>query len=130
MVNSAKIRHSSNGIVVEDTRITLSNEKLTGILLHTYEKAINNATRWRFYNLYKVLLSIAGTLFVTLFTSSFNDIGQINAETIRSIVIFITISCTVSGFIFLGISIYQKKKSDTEERDYAIDEVIGRYFGQ
>ncbi len=121
------IKQSSQGIVLEETPVTLSDEKLKGILLHTYEKAIANTTKWKYYKLYSVLLSIAGTLFFSLFTSKFNGIGQISAETVKTIVIVLCIITAVTGFIFLGISVNVKKKSDTEERDNAINEMIDKF---
>ena len=127
MANNQIIKQSNQGIVLEETPVTLSDEKLNGILLHTYEKAVQDVSKWRFHKLYSVLLSIAGTLFVSLFTSSFNDLGNINAETVRTIVIVVTIVSAVVGFILLGISVNQKKKSDTDVRDASINEIIKNY---
>ena len=124
MAKNNIIKQSNQGIVLEETAVTLSDEKLNGILLHTYEKAVQDVTKWHYYKLYNVLLSIAGTLFVSLFTSSFNDFGHFGADKIRITVVIITIISAVVGFVFLGISVNQKKKSDTEVRDASIKEII------
>ena len=93
------IKQSNQGIVMEETPVTLSDEKLNGILLRTYEKAVADVSTWRFYKLYSVLLSIAGTLFVSLFTSTFNGIGTIDSERVRDIVIILTIVSAIFGFV-------------------------------
>lgn len=122
------IRQSNQGIVMEETPVTLSDEKLNGILLRTYEKAVADVSEWHFYKLYSVLLSIAGTLFVSLFTSEFNNLGSIDASTVKVVVIVITITSAIAGFILLAISVNQKKKSDTEKRDDSIKQIIDKYF--
>ena len=127
MPNNQIIKQSNQGIVLEETPVTLSDEKLNGILLHTYEKAVQDVSKWRFYKLYSVLLSIAGTLFVSLITSSFNALGHISADTVRTIVIILTIISAIVGFSFLGISVNQKKKSDTEVRDISIKGIVENY---
>jgi hypothetical protein len=128
MANNTIIKQSNQGIVLEETPVTLSDEKLNGMLLRTYEKAVSNVTKWRFFKLYGVLLSVAGTLFVTLFTSSFNNIGQMSADIIRIIVIIVTAISAILGFVFLGISVNQKKKSDTDVRDASIREIVDNYY--
>ena len=64
MANKAKnIINSNRGLILEETSLTLSDEKLNGILLHTYEKAVANVSKFNFRNLYKELLTFAVTLF-------------------------------------------------------------------
>lgn len=121
------IKQTNQGIVMEETPVTLSDEKLNGILLHTYEKAVSDSTKWHWYKLYSVLLSISGTLFLSLFTTTFNDVGQLKADVIMYIVIGITIITAIFGFICLGISVNQKKKNDTEMRDKSIKEITEKY---
>ena len=126
--NNSIINQTNQGIVLEETQITLSDEKLNGMLLHTYEKAVADTTKWKFYKLYGVLLSVAGTLFISVLTSTFNNIGQLNSDIVRIFVICLTIITAIVGFVFLGISINQKKKSDTEVRDTTIKKVISDYY--
>ena len=120
------IKQSNQGIVLEETPVTLSDEKLQSILLHTYEKAVSDTMKWHWYKLYSIFLSIAGTLFLTLLTtSSFNEIGSLESNTVKGFVIIIT---AILGFIFLGASVNQKKKNDTETRDASIQEIMGKYY--
>lgn len=121
------IIQSNQGIVMVERQVTLTDEKLSGILLRTYEKAVADVTKWKYYNLYSVLLSVAGTLFFSLLTSEFYAIGPIKADTVKNTVILLTIISAILGFVFLGISVNQKKKSDTEVRDESINEIIIKY---
>lgn len=127
MANNSIIQ-SNQGIVLEETQVTLSDEKLNGMLLRTYEKAVKDVSRWRFYKLYGTFLSIAGTLLVTLLTSSFNSVGQISAESIRIGAIIATVLFGLLGFVCLALSVNQKKRSDTEIRDASIKEIVNNYY--
>lgn len=122
------IKQTNQGIVLEETPVTLSDEKLQSILLRTYEKANSDATKWHWYKLYGVFLSVAGTLFLTIMTSSFNKIGDIEPNIVKCCVIIITIIAAVLGFVFLGVSVNRKKKNDTETRDASIQEIMEKYY--
>lgn len=130
MGNNNIIKQSNPGIVLEETPLSLTDEKLNGMLLRTYEKAVRDVTKWKYYKLYSILLSIAGTLFLSLLTSEYNDLGALDSSTIRIIVIVTTTIAAIMGFIFLGISVSHKKKSDTEGRDASIKEITDKYFKQ
>ena len=49
MANQSIIEHSSQGIVLKETKITLSDEKLSKMMLHTYERAVKDVSKWRKY---------------------------------------------------------------------------------
>ena len=125
--NQSSIVQGDSEIIMREMSITLTDEKMKGILLHTYERASKEANKWHFYKLYSTFLSIGGTLLVALFTSSFNDILMLKAETIKNITVFLMIAFLLAGFICLGISVNQKKKSDMDMRDKAIEEVFKEY---
>ena len=125
--NQSNIVQSDSGIIMQEPSITLTDEKMNGILLHTYERAVKDVNKWHFYKLYGTFLSIGGTLTVTLFTSSFNDVLMLDAETIKNITVFVAIAFLIAGFICLGISVNQKKKNDVDARDKAIKELFGKY---
>lgn len=129
MINNI-IKQANQGIVLEETPVILSDEKLQSILLHTYEKAVCNATEWHWYNLYGILLSISGTLLLTIFTSTYNEIGPFKATDIKMFVIVLTIVTAILGFIFLGVSVNKKTKNDTETRDSSIKEIMDKYYLQ
>ncbi len=118
------IDKSAPGIVMHETQIYLSDEKLKSILLRTYEAALRDADARKYYKTYSVFLSIAGTLLITLLTSSFESIGQISAEVITKIAWVVFSGCTVLGFWFLSIAVRRKMSYDTTARDKAISEII------
>lgn len=129
MANKAKnIINSNRGLILEETSLTLSDEKLNGILLHTYEKAVANVSKFNFRNLYKELLTFATTLFLSLFTSDFRSIGQFDSELVKKFVISIMIITAITGSVFAILFFYDKTKSDTEERDKSIEEIIDKYL--
>lgn len=129
MANKAKnIINSNRGLILEETSLTLSDEKLNGILLHTYEKAVANVSKFNFRNLYKELLTFAVTLFSSLFTSDFRSIGPFDSELVKNFVISIMIITAITGIVFAILFFYDKTKSDTEERDKSIEEIIDKYL--
>ena len=77
------INSSDPGIVAKETTVHLSDEKLRGIMSRTYERAQKDADTIKFHKFYSVFLSIAGTLFLSLLTSSFNDLGNIKSDTVE-----------------------------------------------
>lgn len=80
---------------------------------------------------YSVLLSVAGTLLISLLTSSFGSLGKISAEIVTLIAWIILIVCAVLGFIFLGIAAQRKMSYDTAARDKAISEIFeGHCFSE
>ena len=118
------IDKSAPGIVMQETQISLSDEKLKSLLLRTYEAALRDANSPKYYKTYSVLLSIAGTLLITLLTSSFSSLGQISADTITVIAWIVFCGCAITGFIFLWIAARKKMSYDTSARDKAISEIF------
>ena len=118
------IKQTNQGIVLEETPVTLTDEKLNGILLRTYEKAVYETTKWHWYKLYSILLSVAGTLFLTLLTSSFNDIGSFEAESIRKIVIGITIFASVLVLFYLGFRLIKRKRTILKQEITQLEKLL------
>ena len=118
------IDKSAPGIVIQETQISLSDEKLRSILQRTYEAALKDANAPKYYKYYGVFLSIAGTLLITLLTSSFNNIGRLSATTVTTIVWIVLLVCTVVGFVLLGIAVRKKVNDDMTARDQAIKEIF------
>ena len=122
---ASKIIDSSDpGIVVKETTIHLSDEKLRGVLLRTYEHAQKDMGKFKFHKFYDVFLSIAGTLFLTLLTTEFNQVGALSAVVVTGIAWTICVLCGILGFILMGVRVDEKTKSHTEERDAAINKVL------
>lgn len=118
------------GIVVKETLISISDEKLKNSLSRAYEEAQKDMSKFHFYNLFSVFLSIAGTLFLSLITSSFNAIGSITSETVT---IGAWVICIISGFlggILACCKVSQKTKNDTSDRDDAVKKVFDQHISK
>lgn len=122
------IEQSDPGIVAKETPVRLSDEKLRNMLSRTYERAQRDMSSWKIYKSYSMLLSVAGTLFLSLMTSTFNEVGSLSTEIVTCIVWIMCILFALFGFILMGISVSVKMRSDTTERDKAVDEVFEQYF--
>ena len=122
------INSSDPGMVVKETTVHLSDEKLRSVLLHTYERAQKDMSNIKFRNFYGVFLSIAGTLLLSLLTSTFGSIGTLSASIVTIIAWAIFIVSAILGFILLGISVVGKSNNNTSERDVAIDEIFKQYL--
>ena len=116
------------GIVVKETPIRISDEKLRNALSRTYEEAQKDMSKFHFYNLYSVFLSIASTLFLSLLTSDFHAIGSTTAE---KVTIGAWIVCIGSGLLSAILACYkvsQKTKNDTSDRDDAVEKVFNQHI--
>ncbi len=126
--NTNIIDSSIPAIVIQETPISLSDEKLKSILLKTYEAAIKNANAPKYYKLYGVLLSVSFTLLVALLTSSFKSLWSIDAKCVTNIAWIMCVICGLLGIAFLIIGSRQKMKNDTEERDKAVNDIFDAHF--
>lgn len=124
------IEQSDPGIVAKETPVRLSDEKLRNMLSRTYERAQKDMSATKFRKFYSVFLSVAGTLFLSLLTSTFDAVGKISAETVTIIAWIICVSSAILGFILMGLTVSEKTKSDTVDRDKAVDEVFNLYFSK
>ena len=124
------IDKSDPGIVMQETTISLSDEKFKSILLKTYERAQADMNKPSLSKHYSILLSIAGTLFLTLLTSDFGSIGKIEADIVTLCARIIFVICAVGGFILMAITVSKKTKNSTEERDKAISEIFESHSNQ
>lgn len=122
------IEKSNPGIVAKETPVRLSDEKLRNMLSRTYERAQMNMSATKFRHFYSVFLSVAGTLFLSLLTSTFDAVGKISTETVTIIAWIICIGSAILGFVLMGLTVSEKTKSDTIDRDKAVDEVFNQYF--
>ena len=120
------IDSSDSGIVLKETNISVSDEKLKNLLSKAYEKAELNSLKFRFYNLYGVSFSIAGTLLLSLLTSSFNSIGSLNGYKVELIAIIICILSFIFGVVCLFCKSSFKAKNFTTESDEAVGEILSQ----
>ena len=124
--NANIIDTKDEGIVVKETLISISDEKLRNSLSRTYEEAQKDMSKFHFYNLYSVFFSIFSTSFLSLLTSNFHAIGSATAE-------MVTVGawgiCIISGFLG-GILACCKvaKRNDTSARDAAVEKVFKQHI--
>ena len=124
------IEQGDPGIVAKETPVRLSDEKLRNMLSRTYERAQKDMSKTKFHNFYSVFISIAGTLFLSLLTSTFGAVGKISAEIVTTIAWILCIASAVLGFVLMGVAVTIKTKNDTTDRDKAVDEVFNQYFSK
>lgn len=126
--NANIIDTKDEGIVVKETLISISDEKLRSSLSRTYEEAQKDMSKFHFHNLYSIFFSIASTLFLSLLTSNFHAIGSATAETVTIVAWLI---CIVSGFlggILACCKFAEKTKNDTSARDAAVEKVFNQHI--
>ena len=122
------ITQGDPGIVAKERPVSLSDEKLKTMLSRTYECAQKDMNSTKFRNFYSIFLSIAGTLFLSLLTSSFNAFGNVSSETVTLVVSIICVAFAVLGFILLALTVKDKTTTDTSARDKAVDEIFKSSF--
>ena len=122
------INQSDACIVLTESKISLSDEKLKGMLLRTYERAEKDTLRPSITKHYGVFLSASGTLILSLLTSSFGDIGMIEAIIVTRIMWVIAVILGLMGMILLFVYSNKKANNSRDSRDKAIDEILKEYF--
>ena len=122
------IDSSDPGIVVKETTVHLSDEKLKAALSRTYERAQRDMQKFKLRKHYSIFLSVAGTLFLSLLTSKFGPIGQVDSEIVTALVWGICIGSGIMGFILLAMTVSEKTQRDTISRDEAVEEIVREYI--
>ena len=121
------IDSSPSTIVVKETPVHLSDEKLRGLLARSYEKAQSDSSSESAGKWSRTLLSISGTLLLSLLTASFNSVGKLDASTVSTIAWFICVLTGLAGIVFSGINYRNRTQRSTSKRDAAVDEVFNQY---
>ncbi len=117
-----------SGIIVKENSITLSDEKLKGMLSRTYEHAQKDMNKFKFRNYYSVFLSIAGTLFLSLLTADFGSLGKISSTWVTGLAWTLCIGAAVLGFVLMGLHVSEKTSSDTASRDNAVKSILDEHL--
>ena len=98
------IRTDNIGIICTDLNLTLSNERLKGVMSHLYETAHSNACKPGWCNHCDVWFSLALTVFIALMSSECKDFPVISGNTLK-----ITFWCGFGICLLIGIiSIFAK----------------------
>ena len=129
-MENSNIDSSNPGIVATEVQVNISDEKLRGLLLRTYEEALKNERTVSYYDWCSVLLSISGTIFLALITSSFNDVGMVSAAVVTIIAWVICIGSFLIGCGFLYKKYSVNTSGDTEKRDEAVDRIMRQSLSQ
>lgn len=122
------IDSADTGIVVTETKITISDEKLNGMLSKAYEAAQKDNNKFKIYSLWGVCWSITGTLLMALLTSSFNAIGSISADTVTNWAIALCVIFGIAGLIFAIWRMNDKSTNVIVDRDNAVKKIIQDYL--
>ncbi len=122
------IDNNDDEIVVKETTIKLSDEKLRGILKRAYERAEQDVSKVKLRKFYSVFLSMAGTLFLTLLTSDFRNVAVFSAECLTIVAWIICLSAATLGIVLLLLYIRDRTSYKTADRDKAVDELFNQYF--
>lgn len=122
------IDSSDSGIVITETRVTISDEKLNSMLIKAYEAAQRDAHAFQLHDLWSVCLSIAFTLIIAILTSTFNPIGTLDASVVRTLAIAICAFFSFAGIVLAIWRIRNKSYNDTIARDNAVKEIAETYI--
>ena len=128
MTQNNIIDNSDAGIVVKETQIRISDEKLTGMLSKAYEAAQRNTNSFRIHDLWGICWSISGTLLLSLLTSDFKTIGEIDSKTVSIIATIILLLFVLAGIILSIWRVRDRSSNNTLERDKAVDDIMDKYL--
>ena len=115
---------SDDKIVVQERSIQVTDEKLNRLLLTTYEKARKDANSFKLYNHYGVFFSIAGSLIVTLLTSTFHDFEKISSKTLTGIAWVVFAVSLIIGIVLALIRASKQGSDEHDERDKTVGEIL------
>lgn len=122
-----QITPDSSYITLPINQIALTDEQLKLALSEVYETGHFHARKFRLCNLSSVLLSIAGTLFLTCLTSRFNDLFEyVGFHTNK---LLTGIAWLVVVFTFMGgliLHSFGKGAEMGSQRDAVVNEILGR----
>jgi len=117
---------SNDKIVVQERSIQVTDEKLNRLLLTTYEKARKDANSFKLYNHYGLFISIAGSLIVTLLTSTFHDLEKISSKTLTGIAWSVFAVSLITGIVLALIRASKQGSDEHDERDKTVGEILER----
>ena len=115
-------------IIIKETPVHLTDEKIRSILYRTYERAQNDMSAKKWYDYYDCCFSVSGTLFLTLLTASFNQTFGIEPDKLAIIAKWMLGISLLSGIVLLIFKLKAKRQSDMSKRDIAVEEVFSKYI--
>lgn len=137
MANEISIVDDDAGLVLQEKKIEVTDEKLTSILKSLYETARTDASKFRLGNYWQAVCSVAVTLLFTLLQSDLKDLvnpftGTIICDAQRltryawecDSVLF------VLGLVLMALRFSRKNITEYRERDQAVKVITDRCFGK
>ena len=115
-------------IIVKETPVHLTDEKIKSVLYRTYERAQKDMSVKKWYDYYDCCFSVSGTLFLTLLTASFNETLGLEPDKLVYIAKMLLFISLLLGIVFLIIKLKANRQSDASKRDIAVEEVFSRYI--
>lgn len=131
MANKSKfdiINDDDAHIIVKETSVHLTDEKIKSILYRTYERAQNDMSVKKWYDYYDCCFSVSGTLFLTLLTASFNKTFGIEPDELATTAKWMLGMSLLLGIVFLIFKLKEKRQNDMSKRDIAVEEVFSKYI--
>ena len=112
------------GIVLKETKITVSDERLRNLLIKTYETAQKECEKFRIYNLWSTSLSFSGALFLSLLTSDFKTIGAIDAALVKLVIEALMAMSLMVAIALLALKMHNGVMMASDARDKAIEDIL------
>lgn len=131
MANKSKteiINNEDEHIIVKETPVHISDEKMKSVLYRTYEQAQKDLGKRKLYDHYGCFFSVSGTLFISLASASFHDFLFFSKEECTMVVKICFGLSLVMGILSLFWKLKIKSDNDTTCRDNAVDAVFDKYI--
>lgn len=130
MANKKKIDIITNedSLIVKETLVHLSDEKIKTILSKTYEQAQKDMGKKSICDYYGCWFSISATLALTLATATFHDFLFFSANNLTNMAKIFFVLFAIGGIASLLLKLNTKTRTDTTNRDKAIDSVFSTYI--
>lgn len=117
---------TNDEFVMQERPIQVTDEKLNRLLSSTYETARKDARKFKIYNHYGIFFSIAGSLIITLLTSSFNNYEIISSSTLTIIAWIVFSVSLITGIVLAIIRASLQNNDEHTQRDKAVEKIIDK----
>ncbi len=127
----SSIISEEDGMILKEHTITLSNEKMRGILLQTYEKAVVDVFNKKLQAIYRILFSISFTLFLSIITTSkYAAWGpSFDEDSVKCLLEFLDAWFFIFACLFWGASLFLED-NEKDKRDKSINEILDKNCNQ
>lgn len=123
-IDTESINTESGNIICRDLKLTLSDERLKGIMSHLYETAYDNACKPGVLNHCDVWFSLAVTILIAIITAEFKDFPAISGNTLSNIFCGGFAVCVLMVIISLAAKDYRHHNNVNSNRDTAVEHAL------